>query len=453
MPASDFKIVADAKPGEGYVLRGDNRLLMSAKEHECILAGPSDTGKSVSCCIKLHLIAMRYPGCQLAMVRNTAASLAGSVVKTFARIVAGQPVRVHGGSSPNRFIYDNGSVVWLGGMDRPDKVLSSERDAIYVCQAEQLTLDAWEFLSRTCSGRGAIIRTPQLFADANPGGSRHWIKQRAAEGKLRLMTSYHRDNPTLYGDDGKPLTDEQCAAKGLPSAQARIKTLQDLTGVRRKRLYEGIWATSEGAVYDMFDSAIHVVERQRNEMQKFYLALDDGFTNPAVILDIGSDTDGRWHIFREFYKSGWVQDDVAQMAADWNRERFVEVAAVDAAAAGLIEAMNRKGITANPGKGRIFDGIAKIQARLKVAADGRPRLTIDPSCVETINEFESYVWKAEKDVPVDADNHAVGALRYLADVLNEPDGSITEESLKGTEAGGSIRPWGNARSWPGRMAR
>ena len=450
---SDFKVVADAKPGVGYVLRGDNRLLMSAKEHEVVLAGPSDTGKSVSCCVKLHLLAMRYPGCQLAMVRNTAASLAGTVVKTFARVIAGQPVRVFGGNSPNRFIYDNGSVIWLGGMDKPEKVLSSERDCIYVCQAEQLTLDAWEFLSRTCSGRGAIVRTPQLFADANPGGSRHWIRQRAADGKLRLLSSYHRDNPTLYDDKGILLTEEECQRRNLPSARARMKTLEDLTGVRRKRLFEGVWATSEGAVYDMFDAAIHVQVRPRNEMTKFALALDDGFTNPAVILDIGVDSDGRWHIFREFYKSGWVQDDVAQMAADWDKERRVEIAAVDAAAAGLIEALKRKGVTATAGKGRIFDGISKVQSKLKVAADGKPRLTVDPSCVETINEFESYVWKPEKDVPVDDFNHSLGAIRYLADAMDEPANSISADDVANISSGGSIRPWGNARTWPGRGAR
>ena len=439
-----MNVVSDVKPGQGYVLRGDNRALISAPEHECVLAGPSDTGKSMVACIKLHLLALRYPGCQLAMVRNTAASIAGTVALTFKKVVAGTrgaPIAM-GGTNPNKFVYASGSVIWLGGLDRPEKVLSSERDAIYVCQAEQIKLEAWEFLSRTCSGRGAIVKTPQLFADANPAGSRHWIKQRAAEGKLRLLRSTHKDNPTLYDNAGELLSDEACAALRLPSARLRMQALMDLTGVRRKRLYEGIWATSEGAVYDMFDSAIHVCERPRSEMQRFYLALDDGFTNPAVILDIGSDSDGRWHIFREFYKSGWVQDDVAAEAARWAAERQVDLAAVDEAAAGLIEALTRKGVNAEAGKGRIFDGISLIQARLKVQNDGKPRLTVDPSCVETINEFESYVWKPEKDIPVDDFNHSLGAIRYLADALNEPTGAWDSAILAGASVGSNATTLG-----------
>ena len=101
---------------------------------------------------------------------------------------------------------------------------------------------------------------------------------------------------------------------------------------------------------------------------------------------------------------------------DWTQEKLARVCAVDAAAAGLIAALQRRGINASGGKGRMMDGIRKIQDRLKIQGDKRPRLTVDPSCVNTINEFESHVWRPEKDVPVDADNHALGALRYLEDV-------------------------------------
>ena len=445
MPASDFKIVADAKPGEGYVLRGDNRAMISAKEHEVILSGPADTGKSMTCCVKLHLVAARYPGCQISMVRKTAASIAGTIARTFARVIAGQRVRVLGASKPSQFIYENGSTIYIGGLDNPDKILSGERDVIYVCQAEELTLDDWETLATRCSGRGAIVRTPQLMGDCNPGGSRHWIRLRAAEGKLRLLVARHEDNPTLY--------DERGVLINTPEVKRRMEVLNNLSGIRRKRLLEGVWATSEGAVYEMFDAAVHVKERQRNEMKRFFLAVDEGFTNPAVVLDIGEDSDGRWHVFREFYERNVLPENHCAVVASWWSERQYEVAAVDESAAGMIASLQSVGVIARGGKGRVNDGIAKIQNRLKVQGDGKPRMTIDPSCVELVNELESYVWRPEKDVPVKENDHACDALRYLADVLNEPDGALTEESLKGTEAGGSIRPWGVTRTWPGRGVR
>ncbi len=83
--------------------------------------------------------------------------------------------------------------------------------------------------------------------------------------------------------------------------------MSGLTGVRRKRLFEGIWATAEGAVYDTFDPAIHVCQRERAEFGRYLLMMDEGYTNPAVILDVGVDGDGRVHIFREFYRRGVLQ--------------------------------------------------------------------------------------------------------------------------------------------------
>ena len=447
-PKPSVKIIADAKPGDGFILRGNNRKLLSAKEHELILAGPSDTGKSIVCCIKLHLLASLYPGAQLAMVRNVQADIAGSIALTFAKVVNGTKgaPTVLGGSNVTGFMYENGSRIWCAGLDKPGKVLSAERDAIYVCQAEQVTLDAWEFLSRTCSGRGAIIKTPQLFADANPGGSRHWIRLRAAEGKTRLLTSRHEDNPTLYDEDGGMLTDAMCQVMDLPLASKRMQALMNLSGVRRKRLYEGIWATSEGAVYDIFDAEIHVKVRARGEMKRFFLAIDEGFTNPAVILDIGEDSDGRQHCFREFYKRGVLPETHCAVAGQWWKEYPYEFAAVDEAAAGMIASLMDAGVTAIGGKGRVLDGIAKIQNRLKVQADGKPRYTIDPACVEHINEFESYVWKPEKDVPVKDNDHSLDAYRYLHDVLNEPNTAFTEESFKNTTQGQNARTWSSVTS-------
>jgi phage terminase large subunit len=53
-----------------------------------------------------------------------------------------------------------------------------------------------------------------------------------------------------------------------------------------------------------------------------------------------------------------------------------------------------------------------------------PHLTVDPSCVNTIAEFESYQYpsggKVEKDVPIKANDHAMDALRYLAMELMKP---------------------------------
>lgn len=409
-------------PGDStaeYTPRGGCSDFVYSKDREVIAEGPSETGKTLAACWKMHILAIKYPGLNGAIVRNTYKSIPGSVLQTFRRVIDGAPVEPYGGEKPEKYSYANGSVIWVGGMDNPDKVLSSERDFIYVNQAEELKLDAWEKLLTRTTGRGAVMPYTQLMGDCNPAGSKHWIRERAAAGRLRLIHTTHRDNPTIYDASGN-LTEH---------GKSVMSDLQSLTGVRRKRLFEGIWATAEGAVYDMFDASIHVKVRDGAEMKQWGLAMDAGYTHPAVILLIGVDNDGRWHIFREFYERGKLQEDIVARAKDWFLHAYLptknddkdpvwihcSMVAVDEAAAGLIADLRNNGIPAQGAKGRVFAGISAVQDRLKIQGDGLPRLTVDPSCVNTINEFESYQWKPEKDEPVKENDHAMDAIRYFND--------------------------------------
>lgn len=368
-----------------------------------------NTGKTFGGLHKLDTLLWKYPGSQAAIVRKTQKSLYGSVCVTYQQKVANmKAVTPYGGDkTPERYIYPNGSVIWLGGMDNPDKVLSSERDFVYVNQAEELLEGDWETLKTRCNGRAGNAPYAQQMGDCNPGGSLHWIRARSKRGALTLLTSVHKDNPTIYNADGT-LTE---------AGVSRLASLETLTGVRRKRLLEGIWATSEGAVYDTFDPAVHVKHREISEFGRFALAMDEGYTNPAVILLVGIDGDDRWHIFSEYYERGKLQKDVVAFAGEWHRKHACEVVAVDAAAAGLIADLRDAGIPAKAAKGRVLDGITKVQARLKVQGDGKPRLTLEHDCVNVINEFESYVWKPEKDEPVKENDHAMDTLRYLENAM------------------------------------
>ncbi len=424
-----YTVVMDEKAASRIELRGANRALISCRTHEVIDSGAAETGKTWAACVKMHLTLLKYPGCQGAMVRKNYNSITGSCGKTFERIIKGANVQTVGGNFPTRYVYPNASVLWVGGMDNPDKVLSSERDFIYVNQAEELSVSDWETLLTRCTGRGAVIKFPQLMGDCNPAGSKHWIRQRAASGKLTLLKATHADNPTLFTTDGKI----------TPQGERSLAALNNLTGVRKKRLLEGIWATAEGAVYDMFDPSVHVKARPASEMRRWFIAVDIGFTNPAVSLLVGEDGDGRWHCFREFYKTGVLPEDHAQQIRGWWNERATEVCVVDAAAAGFIATLQGMGVNAIPGKGTVLGkggsgGIQAIQNRLKVQGDNLPRLTIDPGCIEFINEMESYSWQEGKDVPKKEFDHACDAIRYLADQMGEPTGAWDASAIAAASA-------------------
>lgn len=393
-----------------YSPRGGAQALIYNHDPEVLLEGPAETGKTLAACWKAHLICCKYPKAQGALIRKTYGDIPGTVYLTMKRVLEGSPVRVYGGDNkPQKIIYSNGSVIWIGGLDKPGKALSGERDFIQLCQAEELTTEDIETLTTRVTGRGAVIPFPQLFGDCNPGGSNHPILQRAKAGSLKLLQSRHQDNPTLYDDFGH-LT---------PQGARTMRTLEALTGIRRKRLFEGIWATAEGAVFDNFDTHIHVKAQDKSKYKHFRLAMDEGYVNPAVILVIGEDSDGRRHIFEEFYETHVLEEDVVKKALQLAQEYGTKDVGVDAAASGLIAALKNAGLNAVGGKGRIFSRIQAIQNDLKKQDDGRPRLTMDPKCINTINDFESYAWKPQRDEPKKENDHAPDALGYDYDVAGE----------------------------------
>lgn len=344
----------------------------------------------------------------VALVRKTRNSLEDSAVKTFDRVTKGLNIRKVGGVSTERYIFPNGSEIVLVGMDKPDKLLSSEWDKIYVVQAEELKESDWEIAASRVTGRGAVVKHPQIYGDCNPSNARHWIRSRKS---LRLINGSVKDNPELYDDEGNQTVE----------GARRIKLAEDMyTGVRRQRLLYGIWATAEGAVYDMFQPDIHIKDRPMSEFKQVFMAMDEGYTNPAVILCIGEDADGRAHVFREFYKTKQLQSVVVDQAIEWSKEFGNPLITCDEAAAGLIADLKSKGLRVVGAKGRtpdstgkhiILDGIRAIQDRLKVQGDGLPRITVSPACSNTINELESYSWKktagnVDKDEPEKEYDHA-----------------------------------------------
>lgn len=415
--------------GDGVVLRGGNLRAYQCLDHESIVAGPSETGKTVAECAKLHCLALLNAGAVTAIARKTYASIRTTVYKTMERVASGYGVVTFGGSSPTFMQYLNGSQVWLTGLDNPDRLLSAEFDAIYVNQAEEISLGDWELLGTRCTGRAGHVERPLLFGDCNPAGRMHWIPKRAKEGQLHLFNSRHADNPSLYDAQGN-LTE---GPNGGKVRMARLDAL--LTGVRRKRLWEGLWTSAEGAVYDNFDSTpegAHVKKREPGEFRRWRLTLDVGITHPAALLVIGSDGDNRWHIYREFYKTGVLPSALVRNVAEWFKKpapgvNAAEYCIVDEAEAGLIGDLQAAGVDARPGKGKaghIVDECNLIRDRLEPDLAGKVRLTVDPSCENTIAEFESYAWdpKALVEKPIKEHDHAMDALRYFAVADNEGGG-------------------------------
>jgi hypothetical protein len=236
----------------GYSFYGDNRQALLCRDPEVILSGPADTGKTLALLWKLNACALRYRGASIVILRKQLTDTYSTVLVTLQKKILGEnaPVNPYGGEKPEWFDYPNGSRIWTAGLDKAGKVLSAEHDLIYVNQAEELSLMDWETLTTRTTGRAGNMPYSQTIGDCNPAAPTHWILSRARENKLALFKSSHKDNPELY---------DQATGRITPEGEQRIGRLRNLSGSRLMRLYHGLWALPEGAIYDIFDEEKHKV--------------------------------------------------------------------------------------------------------------------------------------------------------------------------------------------------
>jgi hypothetical protein len=266
--------------------RGAALSAQSISASEWIISGPAETGKTFASMYRLHKLLSTYPNARATILRKVRSSIPGTALETWKRVVqfgSLQP-KPYGGVNPYLYVYPNGSIAWIGGMDNADKILSAERDYIYVNQAEELTADDWEKLTTRTTGRGSVVPNPMLFGDCNPGDPDHWILHRARSNALELLRSTHRDNPTLH--DGTDWTEQ---------GRKTIDKLQSLTGPRYARLYLGDWVRDDGpesflpamALWDQCTADV----AQLDQHQPVVIALDaaisgDTFALVAVSRDV-----------------------------------------------------------------------------------------------------------------------------------------------------------------------
>lgn len=431
-------------------LRGAARAALECRDKEFLLAGAAGTGKSFACLWKAHLMCLRNPGMKALLVRKTHVSLTATGLATFKEHVAADAlaagiVRWFGGSGsePPGFKYSNGSTISVGGLDNPTKIMSSEYDFIYAQEATELTPDDWE--KCTTRLRNGKVSFQQLASDCNPDAPDHWLKKRCDEGRTTMLYALHTDNPRLFDDAGSP------TVKG----SAYLDTLSRLSGVRKLRLYGGVWAAAEGVIYEGWDPAVHIIERKQLPRDWTRLwAIDFGYTNPFVWQMWCLDPDGRLILEREIYRSQRIVTDHAQQilevvtsnrdrvynadgTIDAQRSRWIYpkplriICDHDAEDRATLDRALEMGTT--PATKTVSDGLQAVMQRLEVQPDGLPRLMVcrtalvdrDEGLAERglplglIGEVTGYVWetaadgKPSKDRPLKLNDHSMDTMRYV----------------------------------------
>lgn len=272
---------------------------------------------------------------------------------------------------------------------------------------DELTLVAESFFTQLL-GRMSVPGA-QCFATTNPDGPAHWVKRqvvdRAAELGYRVFRFRLDDNTWLMANN--------------PGYVEQIK--REYVGLWYRRFIDGEWVQAEGAVYDMWDPARHVVRRAAIPAMERVLSLgvDHGTTNPTRGLLVGLAERRLWVLDEWAPPTGRTDGQQSQLLRSWLGDqepvdrRSPEWVYVDPAAASFKMQLFHDGMTnvANA-HNDVLAGIRTVASLL-----GTDRLVVSEDCKRLIDQIPGYAWDPKatakgEDKPLKVADHEADALRY-----------------------------------------
>lgn len=259
----------------------------------------------------------------------------------------------------------------------------------------------------------------KIWMNCNPESPYHPVKTQIIDKfkgnkkKIFYKTFYLDDNLTLSDDTKQELKDS-------------------FSGVFYDRNILGKWILAEGRIYDMFNKNIHVVKTEPRHYSKYYVAVDYGTQNAFVLLLFGQ-FQNTWYLVDEYYYSGrdekvqktpeeYVNEYInfihrnklAQQQLNPNATIDVTQVIYDPSATYFKVAMQKKGFNNLKGANNDVEaGIQSVCSQLKIN-----KILINSSCINTIEEFETYSWDIKagergEDVPMKVNDHCMDAFRYF----------------------------------------
>jgi hypothetical protein len=330
-----------------------------------------------------------------------------------------------------------GATIVGGHMDdkqAKESYLSREYDIIV--PDELVTYDEGdmiELFSRARTSNPAVITAlggPKVWAASNPG----------PRGALWVRDFFitKQPNPDTY-PKYKPEwhTFVQAKVDDNPYIDLTYReNLDQMPEPRRSQLLEGDWSVFEGAFFGAFKTfhngqEWHVKSRVIPAGTEWFASMDWGYNQPYCVLWWAVLADGHLHLAREL--KGQQEDpvDVAQKMVTITRTLLGEIGRLRYVAGdpsmwnktgqdhgrAIVETFRSAGLPmrkADNQRGK--NGWQNCHDLLRTAPDGKPWLTVDPSCryfLRTIPIQEQSTHDAD-DVETDGDDHAADAWRYGA---------------------------------------
>ena len=380
--------------------------------------GARGGGKSWAMRRKFVLLAFRYPGLRLLLLRRTLPELTENHLLPLQRELT-PAVPYH--ATQRAFLFPNGSRIKLGYCDREADVFQyqgQEYDVIGLEEATHFSESQMQFLT-TCNRSVRTDFTPRMYYTCNPGGAGHaWVKRLFIDRDYR-----NSEQASDYVFIPARVTDNPVLLKNNPQY---LETLENLPEHLKKAYLFGDWDVLEGQFFQEFDRSRHVVSPTRLPMEwKRFRAMDWGYNDPCCVLWFAVSPAGKLWVYRELYLRKTLSSEIAKRVRTLSEgERIAyTVASPDAwqqrglkSADGesIAEVFSHNGVPLIPADNARVPGWQRVREALAEGDDGTPELKIFETCKNLIRTLPTLTFDAHdcEDVSDNCEDHAPEALRY-----------------------------------------
>ncbi len=279
-----------------------------ARARRIAYGGARGGGKSFAMRAKLVLLALRFPGIQILLLRRTFPELRENHINPLRRWLYGIATYR---DSTKEFLFPGGARIKLGYLSEEGDALQYQGQAYEVIgmeEATQFTESQYYAMTECCrlSGQMREKFTPRMYFTCNPGGVGHaWVKRLFIDRDYRegeKAEDYVFIPSTVY--DNRYLIREN---------PEYVRNLESLPPLRRKAMLDGDWDAFEGQYFTEFD-------RSRHEIAPFpipdswhrFAALDYGLDMTACLFLAYPPDRSRLVVYRELYEPDLVLSEAAK---------------------------------------------------------------------------------------------------------------------------------------------
>lgn len=419
--------------------------------------GARGGGKSWAVRVKAMLLALKYDGIKIMIVRHTYPELRANHIVPMREMIGGLAIYKE---TAKEFLFPNGSVILFRHCQTEkdvDKYQGTEVDVLFLDEATQLSEEQYNRFKACVRG---VNRFPKrIYLTCNPGGEGHaWVK------RLFIDRNYnHGENAEEYSFIQSLVTDNKAL---LTSDPDYVKQLEALPPKLRKAWLEGDWNIFEGQFFEEFaDRPEYYTERRwTHVIEPFEVppewnvvrSFDFGYSKPFSCDWWAIDYDGRAYLILQLYGCTANPDEGVRWYPDrifkeihriecehrWLKNRHITGVADpsiwdDSRGNAVIDSADRHFVYFSKGDNRRLSGWMQCHYRLAFDENGFPMVYFFNTCRHAIRTLPMLRFSQTdpEDLDTKMEDHFADSFRYfcmsrpVAPTRTAPVQELTDDPL------------------------